>query len=343
LRVRLNLLDGELRKAEAGSEYRAKRYDSDYARANQIGLLFMLGVPDKAWGIFMERAASTENLHIWFAALTSHRMQGMASDQVLPWFNDRKLDKAQIENIDVDRTFQHLMTVLDRLPDEQNIEKLGEGNPSTRYVSPVWQASAQLTRSAMTQSEHAKSQQMVKEALGQWNSSRKWSFMQPLYSWVTWLATDGKDPYMAEVREISTYSGLLDELLSKSMLLALEGNVIESLQIFNAARYRVAQETSRLIPPGYSLALAGILMHQKTGNEAYRTATLKFLRAQQIVFPYFSWTYSMEAFLETNENAKKAAACKAQHLDANSYFLSQANVKQLNASSCKAILKNWLK
>jgi hypothetical protein len=79
-------------------------------------------------------------------------------------------------------------------------------------------------------------------------------------------------------------------------------------------------------------------MYRKTGHDPYRKETLRFVKAQQSVFPYYGWQYGMEALLETNEPTRHTAACKAQYLDAASYFLSQAKVKNLEVSSCRSAL-----
>jgi len=53
-------------------------------------------------------------------------------------------------------------------------------------------------------------------------------------------------------------------------------------------------------------------MHRTTGNEAYREEALEFVRAYQKVFPYWPWTYSLDALLEKDAAARSLAACRAR-------------------------------
>ena len=87
---------------------------------------------------------------------------------------------------------------------------------------------------------------------------------------------------------------------------------------------------------------AGLLMYRKTGQDAYRQETLAFVRAQERVWPYYGWLYGMEALLETKESRRNAAACRTQYLDARSYFLSQAKVRNLDAAKCRETLASLL-
>src|SRR5882762_7014611 len=56
-------------------------------------------------------------------------------------------------------------------------------------------------------------------------------------------------------------------------------------------------------------------MHRTTGNEAYREEALEFVRAYQKVFPYWPWTYSLDALLEKDAATRSLAACRARYLD----------------------------
>lgn len=339
-RTRLKLLDGQLRDALESSARRADRYDSNYARRDQVGLLFMLGERDKAWQVFMSRAMSSNLFPFWMAAYTGHRMEKADLAQVDEWLTKSQLDKAQVNFTDASSLYMHLVSVMDRLPSEADVQRLKRTRGSKPYMDPMWSASAGLARSALLGSESTAAYEAASAALKN-RSDSSVSFMQPLYTWVAWQASGGKDPYLDEVREVTTRLSF-DEMLSKSMVLALEGKSEESLRYFTAARYQIASTSERIVPGAYSWALAGLLMHRKTGQEVYRRDTLRFVRAYQKVFPYQGWLYGMEALLATENSGRLIAACRAQHLDAGSYFLSQAQVKGVDAASCRAALKSLL-
>lgn len=335
--TRLKLLDGRLQEAVHRSAQHAERYDSDQARGEQMSLMMLLGQRDKAWQLFMARAASIKELPLWVGAFVGHRLEKAGLDQVDAWLVAQQLDKNQIDRKDAGNIYLHLHAVLDRFPEESDIQRLKKPRGGKAYVTPIWSVSAKLLRSALMESDYSTVYREATTALTGVNDP-SFSFMQPIYTWIAWHATEGKDPYLDDVRGVTTRS-TFDRLLSKSMLLALEGNAAESMRYFTAARYQLVNvESDRLVPASYSLAFAGWLMHRKTGQQTYRQETLRFVRTQQKTYPYFGWTYALEALLETQVQPKNSAACKAQFLDASSYFLSQAKVKGLDEKACLAAM-----
>jgi hypothetical protein len=170
------------------------------------------------------------------------------------------------------------------------------------------------------------------------------NFMLPLFAWVAWQATDGKDPMLEPWRQTTTTRWNLDALLARGMVLALEGNTAESLRFVTAARYELSglglgRMVDRPVPAPYQFVLALHLMHQKTGNDTYRSEALSFARAYQKVFPFLGWTYSVEALLSREEGARALAQCRAQYLDPQSYFLKlAAAAPSKKPTACKPAL-----
>jgi hypothetical protein len=340
-RARLHLLAGKRRDALSATNARVQRYDSDFARRDEVGLLFMLGEPGPAWQVFLSRAASSELFQFWIGAYTGHRMEGADLPRIDEWLAAKTLQSTQINYVDVRHLYLHLHAVTDRVPTDADIERLKRGREGKNYFDARWAASARLVRSALEGSGYLQAHQQASAALTSMSDTPSSSFMQPLYAWVAWQATEGKDEALDEVRRATTRWNF-DEMLSKSMVLALDGDVNESLRFFRAARYQIAAESERLLPAPYSYALAGFLMHRKTGQDAYRQETLQFVRAQQKVFPFYGWLYAMEALLDNDGVRRKAAACRAQVLDPNSYFLGQAQVRGVDKAACRAAVASLL-
>lgn len=341
-RTRVKLIDGELREALRSTTARVERYDSDFARRDQAGLMFMFGQRDKAWDTFMSRASATDLFQLWIGAYTGHRMERANADQVNAWMLSSQLDRAQIDLTDASHLYRHLLAVLDRLPTETDVRRLDKSLVASRYASPFASASAGLFRSALLDTGFGNAQRDATRALETSGNRPSYSFMQPLYAWAAWEASAGKDNFLPQVRATTTRSGF-DEMLAKSMVLALDGDTKESLRFYTAARFQLASVGDRWVPGPYSYALAGFLMHRRTGEDAYRQETMRFVRSQQAVFPYYGWLYAMEAFFERDPKKRHTAACRARFLDPESYFLGLARVTGLDDASCKASLSSLLR
>jgi hypothetical protein len=290
----------------------------------------------------MSRATSAEVFQLWIGAYTGHRIENASLDQIDAWILSKKLDKAQIDRWDASQLYQHLQVVMDRLPEEADIQRLKRPRGAEAYAGRFLSASARLFRSALLDASFAEAYRDATAALKDSGDNPSSSYMQSLYAWAAWQASAGKDDFIQEVRATTTRSGF-DEMLAKSMVLALEGDTKESLRFYTAARFQLAETSDRRIPGLYSYALAGFLMHRRTSNDAYRQETLRFVRSQQAVFPYYGWLYAMDALLESDPKKRRTSACRARFLDPGSYFLSMAKVPGLDANTCKESLSSLLR
>lgn len=338
-RVRVLQLTGRSAEAFEAQKRRQQRYDSDFTRRDVASGLFMAGQPDAAWRMLMPRAAMSEWLPFWDGAMVGHRMAGLGPAQALEWLQSNQLDKVQIGRIDMRSLYPLRLAVVDRVPSEADVEVLRRPAGSPTYVAPLWAASAMLVKTAMTGGSEADVRQQVLTGLKETSPERN-RFLLPNYVPVAWKATQGKDDLLAEVREADLDSDFYG-LLAKSVLLSLEGQVDESLRYLTAARISLGSNGPLLnqpIPSHYQWALSAALMHAHTGNEAYRKEILRLARAYQTVFPSLAWPYALEAWKAPEPKARLTAACRAQFLDRNSYFLKQAAVPGLSASVCRSAL-----
>ncbi len=243
--------------------------------------------------------------------------------------------------MDVRQLYLHLLAVTDRVPTEADIERLKRGRGDKSYFDARWAASARLVQSAMEDGGYIQAHEQAQKALSSMSDNPSSSFMQSLYAWVAWQATGGKDEALDEVRRATTRWSF-DEMLAKSLVLALDGDTAESMRFFRASRYQIAATSQRLLPAPYSYALAGFLMYKKTGQDAYRQETLRFVRAQQKVVLWLA-VRAMEAVLDDDAQRRKAAACRAQLLDPNSHFLRLTQVKSLDKVACKSAVASLLR
>lgn len=341
LMARGRILELAGRSAEAFAEHqrRQQRYDSDFTRRDVAAGLFMTRQSDAAWRVLMPRAAMSEWLSFWDGVMVGHRMAGLSPAQAGEWLQTNGLDKVQIDRKDLRSLYPLRMAVVDRVPSDADIELLRRPAGSQSYVTAEWAMAALLVKTAMTGGDEVSVHKQVLN-MQKLYSAKQMRFMLAHYVPVAWKATQGKDELLAVARDADMDSDF-DGLLAKSVLLAFDGHVDESLRYLTAARFSLAFNgplLNRPIPVPYQWALSATLMHARTGNEAYRNEILRFARAYQRVFPFLAWPHALEAWMAPEPKARHSAACRAQFLDPNSYFLQRAAVPGLTPVACKSAL-----
>jgi hypothetical protein len=341
LMARARVLELSGRSAEAFAEHqrRQQRYDSDFTRRDVAAGLFMTRQSDAAWRVLMPRAAMSEWLSFWDGVMVGHRMAGLSPAQAGEWLQANRLDKVQIDRKDLRSLYPLRMAVVDRVPNDADIELLRRPAGSQSYVTAEWAMAALLVKTSMSGGDEVSVHKQVLN-LRKLYAAEQMRFMLAHYVPVAWKATQGKDDLLAVAREADMDSDF-DGLLAKSVVLAFDGRVDESLRYLTAARFSLGFNRpllNRPIPTPYQWALSATLMHARTGNEAYRKEILRFARAYQRVFPFLAWPHALEAWMAPEPKARHSAACRAQFLDPNSHFLQRAAVPGLTPAACKSAL-----
>lgn len=346
-RARLALIDGDIDEATEATAARVRRYDSDYVRRDLAGLMILRGRKAEAWQVLKPRLMTPKTLQLWVGALVGWRVDGLDRPGVSRWFEREGFVQAQLEGVRVPEILTHLHTVTDRLPTDADVTALSADYPRGTTSSPA--VSARLMQLALQQERvDPKAYEALRASVRQLDSYGN-NFLRPLFTWVAWQATGGRDPELESVRVTSVESGGFDALLSQALLRALEGRLQPSIESLRAARVQMSElglgssNVERSVPSAYHYALAGYLMFRKTGHEAYRSEALQFAQAYQRMFPYWGWSYALEALLSSDDKARTRAFCRAKHLDRASYFLSQVPraTAALAAKSCPVPSKLW--
>lgn len=338
--TRLKLIDRRLGEAMQSSIQALARYNSDFTRRDLASFLFMENQADMGWQVIQPRAATAKTFQLWIAAYVAQRMEGKKLSEVNDWLKSQKYDSVQIDLQDVNDIYLHMHAVTDRVPGSDDIKLLLEPSAPNKSKNKTFAVSAQLIKSAFEQSGTKEAYEFANANLT-YDANKRAQFVLPFFAWVAWQASDGKDANLDTVRNADLHESF-DHVLAKSMIFALEGKSRESLQYLKAARYALSESgkpemTERPIPPSYQYATAAYLMFKKTGNDAYRTEALQFLRSYEMVFPFYGWVYSMQAAMEKDKKKQQTLACKARALDPQSYFLKISNVDQ-SKLNCKAAL-----
>ncbi len=318
---RLSMIDGDVEAAIAAAERRLRRYDDDFVRRDRASLHFMRAQSDEGWALLRPRLFNASSFELWHGAFVGHRIAGVDVTAASAWLDQHQLRGAQVNGSDIAVPYLHLLATTDHVPTHAEIASL-RSTGAIQYA-----ASAELVRMAMLDRYPTETLDAVRKTNPESEDS---SFMRPLYAWAAWHAARASDPILPLFDQVRLETAGFDELLSKAAIVGLDGKHDESLRLLRAARWQLSElglrsrsaAMERRIPSPYQYALSIYLLWRKTGHEAYRGEALDFVKAYQLVKPFFGWAYALQAVLDSDPGARSRAICRARHLDPASHFLS---------------------
>jgi hypothetical protein len=321
-RVRLRMIEGDTAGALESAEARLRRYEGDTARRDVAAFSFLSGQPARGWAVLLPRLASASTVELWNGAFVGHRAERLGVQGVKEWLAGQGLTRARMRALAAAPMLLHMHAVIDRLPTEEDV-RLFQGQPGVvnEFRNDQWSASAALMRMALRKDATRAAFDPMRHSLAL-SSSESNKFLQPLFVWVAWQATNNQDPELDAARKAELSANDFDLLLAKAALLARDGNATQSLQFLRAARWQLwslaepeeGDAETRSLPLPYRYALMAWLMWRDTGQEAYRAELLRFVRAQQRVTPASAWLYSLQALADNDTEARAAAICRARIL-----------------------------
>ncbi len=130
-RLRLKLLEGDLRGALSGSLERARRYNNSYAYRDYLGMLHAMGASKDAWAAFNVLASQTDNSSVWESVLVGHRIEGKSETEIAAWAKQMAEQNIGKKS---DLAANHLLRagVMDRIPSKELAASLDA------IALPVW-------------------------------------------------------------------------------------------------------------------------------------------------------------------------------------------------------------
>jgi tetratricopeptide (TPR) repeat protein len=129
--LRMKLLQGDLIGAAGGSLYRARRYDSEHAYRDYLGIVHAMGGSQGAWSIFDILARQSEKRAIWESALVGHRMAGATEAEIISWAKQGDLRNSGSDSSNA-ATYLLRAGLTDRMPSNDLIAAVSE------IERPVW-------------------------------------------------------------------------------------------------------------------------------------------------------------------------------------------------------------
>ncbi|MBL8346208.1 MAG: hypothetical protein JNN03_12260 [Rubrivivax sp.] len=338
-RVRLPLIAGDLKGALSATHNRLARYESDFARRDLAGLELIVGRPEVAWTALHPRLPQSAQLELWMAAQAGHRIEGRTARQVHDWMRRNSYARAAVKGQDLGAMVVTRHMIDDRRPTDDDLVLASQTVGTSDGAALVMEVMARLMRLVADENFDARALDSVRDLLDRAQPTSV-DVAKPLYTWVAWHASRGRDPEFLVLRE----AGLADDfngILAKSILLGLEGKTDESVAYLRGARIELAalswgglRDEARSAP--YTVALVASLLHRKTKHAAFRDEALRLARAYRTISPYLAWPYALEALYLPDGPPRLAAACRARYLDRESLFLKMSGMAaQADGAACQ--------
>ncbi len=336
--MRLALLDGDARLAYTRAMATLERYDDAYSARDAAGLAFRLGDAAAGWHVLMPRLALGDAL-VWRAAMAGLRHDGLDLKGVQAWVLANRLDGARTDKGDLASRLLVAYATIDRQPGDEEIALLS--------ASPTVPADAggqvRLARLAMVPPATITAEEVRTACTRSRGNGMDTETLSPLCALALWRATRGHAPDLDALRR-APLDGTMQELLSKAIVLALDGDTAASLACLRAARLDLSRVASDALPTPlgqaqWNLFLPVLLTARETGHADWRQAALDLARVDTAIVPYEAWPFAGVAALSTDAAERARAACVAARMDPQSWLLKGTGVRvDPGAAACA---KSW--
>lgn len=340
---RLRQIAGDIPGAAAATRERLARYESDYPRRDLAGFDFMLGRPADAWQVLAPRLAVSSEIELWAAVEAGQRIERKSAREALNWIKQSGYGRSRVDGIEISTAYLARYVTDDRVPSADDLQLLSELGQQSRPTGKRIEAALRLKQLAFADHVDNPALESVRGLVAQSDWVLR-STLKPLYAWVAWHASGGKDPELGMLR-VATLSGDLDSMLAKAALLGLENQPAQALSFLRAARIELSglsegrlYQAARSAP--YTVALIDYLLYAKSKDARYRQEALTLARAYQRIFPFAAWPYALDAVLSDKGPARTAAGCRAVYLDRDSLFLKAGGWNRASAAACPKPLWN---
>jgi hypothetical protein len=341
-RLRLRLMAPDIPGALKASRAMLRRYEGDFARRDVAGLEFMSNHEDAAWEVLRPRLPQSNEIDFWIGASVGQRIKGLTARQVRDWIVQGDYGHARAHGVDIATGYLSRFILDDRLPTDDDLALTAETGRQRGSTDGPQFAAVKLKQMAFAEHVDEASLREVREMISGLKMDRRGT-LKPLYAWVTWQASGGRDPTLAALKSASV-GGDLDSMLAKAILLGLDGNPSQATAYLRAARIELGEHSNgrlngELRSPPYSVALTSYLLYSRTKDVVYRDEALTVAHAYERIFPFLAWPYALDALLSGDSPARHVVACRARFLDRNSLFLRlSGQAPDLKSAVCRQAL-----
>jgi len=360
--IRLKLLAGDINEAMVGSLKRAQRYNNSYAYRDYLGILHASGYSKDAWAGFRSLAIESRQPHIWETALVGHHVAGATESEVVEWAKRSEFKElGEYKNAvaiyllrfaTTDRTpSQGLPEVIESLdgdlwqldgyhgyvvrPTNDNSGKIlgpSAGYDSSLPIGVIGSAKKHRVKShlvyfaegyqAIKLEDFSTAKSIFEEAAKLYDFNTHGGYMLPYFALAAAKSGDSSGVEKL-LNSINFKDQGFDYHLARAILAGVGGNVDETVQSLDLARYRRPHTENRPLLTQYSFGEISELLSELTGSAKIQEIALQWAKKNQKVEPWHSWGYAIEAKLTKNPVERKRAIAMTYYLDPKSERLSK--------------------
>lgn len=365
--IRINLADGNYAAALIGSLERGRRYNSQFAYRDYLGMMHAMGRSKEAWDAFDALIVRMSNSELWETPLVGHRIAGAEEGDIVKWAASEPVRKSGYGGVYLlragvtDRTpSAELATEIAaverpawKLENESNLvirEAIG-GNEHFVLNSPeegilpggIFNVSKKTPVKSdlvyfaeayrgIRKGDYAHASQLLEEALTLYNPRQHGlGYLLPYYAFAA--AKSGRSDSVSSLLKTFDFSKQrFDYYLSRAVVSGLSGRTADALTSLKLARHRRPYTQARPVYTEYQFAEICEWLYEATRNATYRELALDWARSVQTFSPWFAWPYAMEAKLATDGTERGRAIAMAYYLDRNSERLATVPKDQIDAA-----------
>jgi Tfp pilus assembly protein PilF len=365
--IRIALAEGDYGAALAGSLQRARRYNSQFAYRDYLGMMHAMGRSKEAWQAFGTLITQMSSPELWETPLVGHRIEDANESDIAKWAASDAVRRSGYGGVYLLRA-----GVTDRTPTaelaseiaavERRVWKLedqgstvvressGRGTPSTlnsansgllplgmfdttkkTRVKSDLVYFAEAYRAVRTR-DFPRANGLFEEALALYDTRQHdLGYLLPYYAFAA-AKSGHSDAVSARLKKLDTTRQGFDYHLARAVVSGLSGKTTDSLKNLTLARYRRPYTQARPVYTEYQFAEICEWLYEETRNAKYREVALDWAKSVQAFNPWFAWAYAMEAELSADKQARGRAIAMAYYLDKQSERLAKIPKDEVDAA-----------
>ncbi len=185
---------------------------------------------------------------------------------------------------------------------------------------------------ALQQGKPAQAASTLEPAIDQYNLAHdRFAYLLPYYTFAAIRA--GKTMKVEKkLDELSRENQRFDYHLAKAIVAGLAGDTGNSQKHLDLAKYRRPHTESRPLFTEYQYAEIIELIYEATGEPVYKQRLLDWVGKAQQFFPWYSWTYAMQAKHTDSAQQRDRAIVICHYLDEDSERLNDLPQAQIQAA-----------
>ncbi len=353
--LRLKLMAGDIQGAMADTLEGAQRYQDNYRYQDYLGMLHASGLSKDAWAGFGVLVQAGQGAEILESALVGHHLSGLTATEVVTWVNQSGLKESGRQEAAA-ASYLLLFATTDRTPSIEEIEAIQSWdiarfqlNGTSRLVyrhTPKVPSGPNEQRVRSTLALFAEGYRSLKvkdfvaaksafdeaakiDDLTEVNRVAPRLFYLPYYALASVKTADTKGIEKL-LSSVNSQERGFYYYLARAVLDGGAGDGEKAFESLNLARiFSPGLESWPLLKP-HTYGEISEWVGDMTGSSKIRALTIDWAKKFQMMQPWLSWSYALEAKLTQNPVDRKRAIAMTHYLDPKSERLSSFKKSEID-------------